>query len=705
MEERCAVKRLSLLALILAAASLASCHSGAAASTAVVCTTTTGTTSSSSSSSSCSDPVTGITITISPVAVTVNVVTTTQFFAFAQGGTNTVIVWKVNDTTGGDDTVGRIDSNGLYHAPSTPPPSGTVTVSATPFEDANVSATSTVTITPPPTVTISPTSWTMSSGTANTKAFTSTVTGAATTNVDWYVGAVGTNPILGGNDTLGTIDANGVYSAPRTPPLTSSVSVTAVSRDFPLSTASASVTISGYSTSSLKGQFAFSASGRIASGAFFRAGSFTADGAGNLTAGLEDINETSGVTQGLSFVGTYSVTSDGRGSLQFADGHTPSTFNFVLVNGAQLQIIGFDNTGTASGQANLRDVTAFGASALSGTYVFDFSGVHGANGFSQIGEFIANGAGSITGGLMDTSDGGAATPQVAITGGAYSVNAGTGRGTATLVTSGATFHLSFYVVSRGSAKFVGTDTTQQVAGVASQQTPNATFNNALLNGNFAFLLGNPASGGTFASAGSFSADGNGNLPSGVLDENSTATLTANLAFTGTYAVAANGRGTASFTGGRAYVFYLASLGSGVFQETDAIHPTSDGILARQQSAAFSQALLAGNYALATSGLSGASIEVVTGELAADGAGNVSSGAIDLNAGGTLSPGVAVTGAYAASSAAERGTLTLTLPSPLNQTRNFAVYVINSPQTLPAQQVILIRIDAALPAAGTLFRQY
>jgi len=306
---------------------------------------------------------------------------------------------------------------------------------------------------------------------------------------------------------------------------------------------------------------------------------------------------------------------------------------------------------------------------------------------------------------MDTSDGGAATPLVAITGGAYSVNTGTGRGTATLVTSGAAFQLSFYIVSRGSAKFVGTDTTQQVAGVASQQTPNATFNNSLLNGNFAFLLGNPASGSTFASAGSFSADGNGNLPSGVLDENSSGTLTANLAFTGTYAVAANGRGTASFTGGRAYVFYLASLGSGVFQETDSIHPTSDGIVARQQSATFSQALLAGNYALATSGLSGASVEVVTGEFAANGAGNVSSGAIDSNAGGTLSPGVAVTGAYAASSAAERGTLTLTLPSPLNQTRNFAVYVINSPQTLPAQQVILIRIDAALPAAGTLFRQY
>ena len=98
---------------------------------------------------------------------------------------------------------------------------------------------------------------------------------------------------------------------------------------------------------------------------------------------------------------------------------------------------------------------AFGAAALSGTYVFDFAGVQGSNGLSQIGEFTANGAGNISGGLMDINDGGVATPQVSITGGTYSVNSSTGRGTATLVTSGATFHLSFYVVSRGSADIRG----------------------------------------------------------------------------------------------------------------------------------------------------------------------------------------------------------------------------------------------------------
>jgi hypothetical protein len=702
------VKRLSLFVMALVVG-LASCHS-AAPSTAVTCTTTTATTSTAASSSSCTDPVTGISVTISPVTISVNVVTSTLFSAYASGGTNTIVIWKVNNITGGNSTLGTIDSSGNYHAPNVVPSPATVTVSATSFEDMLVSATSTVTITPPPTVTISPTSWTMPSGVANTKSFASTVTGALTTNEDWYVGAAGTNPILGGNATLGTVDANGVYTAPRTPPLGSNVFVTAVSRDFPLSTASAAITLSGYTASSLQGQFAFSLSGQIASGAFFRAGSFNADGAGHLIGGLEDINETSGVTPALSFIGTYSVTSDGRGTLQFLDGHSPTTFDFVLVNGNQLQIAGFDSTGAASGQAYARDVTTFSNTALSGTYVFNFSGVHGSNGLSQIGEFTADGAGNITGGQMDTDDAGAATPLISITSGTYSVNATTGRGTATLHTSSLAFptlDLSFYVVSRGSAEFVGTDTTQHVAGVASQQAPNTTFSYASLNGKFAFLLSNPGSGSTFASAGSFAADGNGGLSAGVLDENSSGTLNANAAFNGSYSVAANGRGTASFTGGRTYVFYLGPLGSAVFQETDTIHGTvaGDGFLAQQQSSSFSQALITGNYAIATSGLSGSAVEQVTGELAANGAGVVPSGAIDINSGGTLSPGVAVTGAYAASSSAERGTLTLALPSPLNQTRNYAVYVINSPQTLPAQRIIVIRIDAGLPASGQMFRQF
>src|SRR4029077_2832827 len=202
-----------------------------------------------------------------------------------------------------------------------------------------VFATSAVTITPAPTLKItspctSPCTAPIpaTSGTANTLTFSATETGGTANTILWEVGPVGGIGVLGGNATLGTIDANGVYSPPLTPPIGSTVVVTAEAQDSPTSTATATVVISGYSPSSLQGQFAFSVAGSNASGHFFRAGSFVADGAGHLSSVLEDVNSASGATTTpISTTGTYTVNtvnSDGRGTLQFSDGLTPASFNF-----------------------------------------------------------------------------------------------------------------------------------------------------------------------------------------------------------------------------------------------------------------------------------------------------------------------------------------------------------------------------------------
>jgi hypothetical protein len=703
VRERGAVKRLPIFALLIGIFSLASCGGGSSttSSTAIVCTTTTSSTnttngttttsSTSSSSSACSDPVTGISVAISPSIVSVNVATSQQFQAALSGGTNTKVTWQVNSITGGNDTFGLIDSNGLYHAPATVPTTA-VTVTVVSFEDQNLSASSSVTILPPPTVTISPTSATLTAGTSSTLVFTGNVTGAPTTNVTWNV-----NNTLGGNSTFGTISATGVYTAPQTPPVGSTVTVTAVSSDFPLSTASATITISGYSQSSLQGQFAFSMSGKNASGPFFRAGSFAADGNGNLNGGLEDVNAGAcGAASPISFAGTYTIATDGRGTLTFNDGCTPSTFSFVLVSNTQLQITGFDATGTASGQANLQDATFFNAAGLVGTYVFDFSGVHGSAALSQIGEFTADGLGNITGGLRDTNDGGTITPQASFAG-SYQVNSN-GRGTATFGSQ----HFSFYIVSRGAAKFVGTDSVTAVgavAGLTTQQSPISSYDVTSLNGNIAFLLNGPVPNGSIATAGSFSADGNGDLVSGVLDENVNGAATINSAISGgTYAVSStNGRGTATFTtSGHTYnlVFYLTTTGNAVVQETDSGR-TSDGLLRQQQTAAFAMTSIQGNYEVQTTGLSSGSDQTIAGQVTSSGANAISTGALDINTAGTLTPGEAVKGTYSSPSAIGRSVLAL---NPSSDNRNFATYIIGP------NQCIVVSIDNRL-AAGTLVRRF
>ena len=93
---------------------------------------------------------------------------------------------------------------------------------------------------------------------------------------------------MGGNATLGTIDANGTYTAPATPPIGSTVMVEAVAKDSPTSVDTTTVTISGYTPSSLVGRFAFSITGSTSAGSFARAGSFNADGAKGLAGTYEN---------------------------------------------------------------------------------------------------------------------------------------------------------------------------------------------------------------------------------------------------------------------------------------------------------------------------------------------------------------------------------------------------------------------------------
>jgi hypothetical protein len=716
------VRRFSVFALVIGLFSLASCHKYTAPSTAITCTLTAATTSSASTSNTCTDPVTGISLTVGSTTSSLIVGTSTKFGVSLSGNTNNVVNWQVNGIAHGDGTVGIIDSLGNYIAPGVVPSPAVVNVGAVSSEDSKLSTTLAITILPAPVVTITlptkpipPAVLSVTSGTANTILFKADVTGAPTKNVNWLV-----NGVLGGNAMFGTIDATGVYTAPLTPPIGSTVSVIAQSADFPPSEDQDTVTISGFSTSSFQGNFAFSMAGAIASGPFFRAGSFFADGAGNLQSGLEDINDAAGPTTApISFVGTYTMASDGRGTMQFNDGRgsgplNSSTFHFVLVNGGQLQIIGSDSSGTASGQANLQDLSAFNDSGLFGTFVFDFTGVHGASTLSQIGEFKTDGLGRITGGSIDINDGGtlsqfqiasptSSTPNPS----PYSINSN-GRGTATIATTvGGPFKFNFYIVSRGSAKFVGTDTTQRVTGATSQQDPNAAFDVTSLNGNYAFLLFGSDPSGKIATAGSFLADGSGHLTSGVLDENVNGTPAPNVPFlpSGTIVtVGSSGRGTVTFsTASRTYkfVFYLATTGNAVLQETDS-SITSDGSFALQQGTAFSVALIKGNYAIASSGSSGASSEVFLGQLTADGLGSIPAGtvppsAIDINLAGALTTGVTINGAYAASpSTSERGTLTL---APSANIPNFAVYVISS------TQAYLVGIDNGRLASGALFRQF
>ncbi len=661
-------RRLLLLAILMPVLlSLSSCHKAPAAAA----------------------PTSSVTVTISPTTISLNVGTKTTFTGMASGGSLDTITWQVNSVTGGNSTVGTIDTRGTYTAPA-PVPGSAVTVAAVSTDDSTVQATATVTVLPHAVVTVSPLQASLAAGAP--QAFTATVQGAPTTTVVWEV-----NSQIGGVASSGFISNTGVYTAPPSPPPGGSVTITAVSQADPASSASATVTLS-FGITSLQGSYAFTLNGRNAAGQFSRAGSFTADGAGTLQGGLEDVHDATGVKTSVSFTGSYTAGPDGRGTLTFNDGLLPSTFHIVFTSSSQVQIIGFDAAGVAEGAASLSDRSTFQMAAFNGVYVFDFNGVDSSsNATSQIGEFFADGQGGIVNGLEDVNDNGTISTKVTFTG-TYTLTSN-GRGTATFVTGGATLKFAFYIVSRGSAKFVETDASPapRVSGAATAQTPNTTFSLSSLNGNYAFLIGGAGPAGSLATAGSFATIGDGNLTSGMLDENSNGTIASAQLFTGTYAIDSTGRGTATFHApGRTYsmVFYLTTLGGAVFQEIDS-SISSEG-MAAQQSATPQQSAFLGSYALRWRGTAAAASQNFAGQFNANAGGNVTAGALDINTfPGSQVAGEALTGTLTIGSNG-RGTLAL---NPTTDNRNFAVY--SAGPTL----LFTVGSDSGRFAAGPLFKQF
>jgi hypothetical protein len=183
-----------------------------------------------------------VSVSVTPSTASVAVNATSQFNATVSNASNPAVNWSVNGVAGGNSVLGWISLTGLYTAPAVVPSPAIVTIEAasqiTPAAFGTASVTITPATPPPPviTVTISPASATVRPG--QTHQFTATVTGSSNKSVTWRV-----NGIAGGNATLGTISAKGVFKAPAKAPSPDVVTVSAVAAADGKTNASATVTI------------------------------------------------------------------------------------------------------------------------------------------------------------------------------------------------------------------------------------------------------------------------------------------------------------------------------------------------------------------------------------------------------------------------------------------------------------------------------
>jgi DNA-binding beta-propeller fold protein YncE len=186
----------------------------------------------SNSSSGSSAPA----VTLNITSTTVSVGGSVQFEAAIVNSTNQTVTWEVNGVTGGNSTLGTIDSTGLYIAPATVPSPNAVTITAVSTADTSATATATVTIDSGIRVAVSPLSALL--GTSESFQFTATVSGSSNQAVTWEV-----NSEVGGDSTVGTITAQGLYKAPTSAPTSGSILVQAVSQADTSQNSSSTVTV------------------------------------------------------------------------------------------------------------------------------------------------------------------------------------------------------------------------------------------------------------------------------------------------------------------------------------------------------------------------------------------------------------------------------------------------------------------------------
>lgn len=360
-----------------------------------------------------------------------------------------------------------------------------------------------------------------------------------------------------------------------------------------------------FSNTNLQGNYTYRIGG-ISFGAnsgtqsYSEAGTFVADGHGKITAGTDDFVENSTLSSS-QFTGTYTVANDGTGMITVALSRGTVQFAISVVSNSSLYLIEYDSFASGDGIALQQDPTAISATP-SGTFVFHLhsslptSAALGA--VSSVGQMtIQNG--SISGNEDIVRDG--IPGSYTITGMVSSPDA-TGRGTASLTDSlGVQSEYIYYIVSSATFKMLETDPGPLGGGRADAQTNSSSFSNASLSNGFAFRGRGDTIANAFGAnaAGAFVTDGNGNIVSGTYDSVIDGVPASDIALTGTYDVASNGRASISLKPqGMNPISLIAWLVSPTeaFFLVNSPDLAEDGRMDQQQTGSFSARSLNGQYA-------------------------------------------------------------------------------------------------------------
>jgi len=363
----------------------------------------------------------------------------------------------------------------------------------------------------------------------------------------------------------------------------------------------------GDANGTLNGQYAFSFAGYDNGNWFVVAASFTADGNGNVTGGEYDQNKAgSGVTHAAITGGTYSIGSNGLGSITLDS----STGNFQLLvstaSGEDMRVIAFNQNGGSgawgSGVLRQQNPTDFNAPALAGNWAFGIQGFDSSlHPLAGDGAYQQDSSGNFSGN-EDINDFGTHNQRTLTSGHPTSGIDSHGRVTTQVQISGiGTVNHAEYVISANELVSIRIDSGGPMF-LQNSLRQSGTFNQGTLIGNAIGRGSRQAKADTHPQSEALvvqvTTDGKQNITF-VEDINSGGTVGQELQ-SGTYAVASNSRTVFTLPSGASIVCYLIAINEGYcINATAASGKNVDGAeviyFEPQAAGPFSNASFSGEY--------------------------------------------------------------------------------------------------------------
>jgi hypothetical protein len=395
------------------------------------------------------------------------------------------------------------------------------------------------------------------------------------------------------------------------------------------------------------------------------AGVYTADGKGTISSGILDVNSNS-VKPNQAFTGSYSIGSDGRGSMTWSIPRTGSsplmlTFQFALDSAGNMTFVEVDGSGNrGAGIIRQQSTTTFTTGVFSGDYSFLWPGYDAANKpFAVVGRLHADGSSLITNSTADVNDAGMTTNFPGITGVFTNLSAN-GRGQINLSFAANTESFVFYLISPNELFFLssqnsvtaqnGTVTVTNLPpfGGIGRRESGGPFANASLNGTYVVTGSGVDSAGDSSVFGSLmlltpTNSGAGTITAQAFDQNDGGSVTSALPPLGQYVVQSSGRTLVTETTNRVGFAYLVSPSEAFFVGADS--DATAGRIELQTGSGFSTASVQGQYTLGGPFLTDPQSTALSGVASADGAGNITGTTDSEDGGGTVGTGEALTATY------------------------------------------------------------